>query len=215
MLYEVARSIIQRIFQDKILAGLVIVGFLSIFVGGFGTATDKIKSGPRESRKEVKAGDSSPAAQNNAAKPEKSKGQEAAVSKLEPQVAAQFVGWWMNQSMDFNPHTAAASRQHAAAWILPEVAPNYQAAFWPPEIAEGILSGKIRGSFTPQSVTPIASNPDGSIVVQVQGQLVLQQGPRPAVQQLSTDYLVKREKSGLRIAGLYNRSMVIPGSSVY
>lgn len=231
MLYELARAFVQRIFQDKILAGLVIVGLLSIFVGGFGTATDKIKAGPREARQTSSASPAlgqgsagpGPASQQQGGKegqasqpqPRQGQSQQAKIAVLEPQVATQFVSWWMGQSMDFNPQTAAKNRQQAAGWIKPEVVPMYQAAFWPPEVADGIVSGRLRGSYTPVSVQALAQNPDGSIVVQVNGQLVLQQGPRPAVQQLSTDYLVKREKEGLRIAGLYNRTMVLPSSSIY
>jgi hypothetical protein len=117
--------------------------------------------------------------------------------------------------MDFNPATVIQKRQQAMTWIVPEVAQSYQAAFWPSEIADGVCSGRIRGSFTPTSVQAVASNPDGSIVVNVTGNLTLQQGPRPAVQILSTDYLVKREAGGLRIAGLFNRSTPVPSSSIY
>lgn len=215
MLYELARSFVQKIFQDKILAGLVIVGILAIFVGGFGgEATDKIASGPRDNR--VKSA-TNPAQSNQVeeakANPQKESPQAAA--KLEPALATQFVGWWITSAMDFNPQTAVKNRQQAVAWVTPDVAPSYQAAFWPPEIADGITSGRIHGSFTPSSIKAIATNPDGTIVVQVMGQLILSQGQRPAVQQLVTDYLVKRDSSGLRIAGLYNRAVVVPGSSVY
>jgi hypothetical protein len=117
--------------------------------------------------------------------------------------------------MDFNPQTAVKNHQQALSWVTPEASAAYQGAFWPPEIADGITSGRILGRFTPSGVKAIASNPDGSIVVNVTGTLILQQGQKPAVQQLSTDYLVKREPGGLRIAQLYNRAVLLPGSSVY
>lgn len=227
MLYEIARSIVQRIFQDKILAGLVIVGILAIFVGGFGggNSGDRIATGPRDQRVRQSGGNGSseampperqaqPPQAQKAEKP-KAPAKPAPPAKLEPSLATQFIGWWIAKGMDFNPQSAVANRQEAANWVVPEVQPNYQAAFWPPEIAESILSGRVRGQFTPTSVQAIASNPDGSIVVNVTGQLCLQQGPRPVIQHLSTDYLVKRDSSGLRIAGLFNRATAVPSSSVY
>lgn len=221
MFYEIVRAIIQKIFQDKILAGLVIVSLLAIFVGGFGgNVRDRIASGPRESRKGQSPAQkqSGEQASSQAREPGKQKTpapQPAAPEKLEPGLAAQFVGWWIGSAMDFNPQTVIQKRQQAMTWIVPAVAQDYQAAFWPPEIADGICSGRIRASFTPTSVQAVASNPDGSIVVNVTGNLLLQQGPRPAMQILSTDYLVKRESGGLRIAGLFNRSTPVPGASTY
>ena len=225
MFYELARAFVQKIFQDKILAGLVIVGLLAIFVGGFGGgATDRIASGPRESRQNSQAAQGSAAQSHSgheakgpgpASSPAQQQQSPAANTALEPSLAAQFVTWWLGSAMDFNPQTAQKNRQQALAWVTPEVAPSYQAAFWPPEIQDGVLTGRLHGSYTPTSVQAIASNPDGSVVVQVSGQLMLQQGPRPAIQQLSTDYLVKREAGGLRISGLYNRTYTVPGNSVY
>ncbi len=223
MLYELARSIVQRIFQDKILAGLVIVGILAIFVGGFGgDPADKTASGPREERgKHASASKTKTDADNKAdpapqkAEKKSSPAQAAQDPKLEPNLAIQFVSWWIGSAMDYNPQTAIQNRQQALTWITPEVAASYQAAFWTPETADAICSGRVKGSFTPLSVNAIAANPDGSVVVNVTGQLVFQQGPRPHIQQLSTDYLVKRESGGLRIAGLFNRAATVPGSSVY
>lgn len=212
MVYEIARSIIQKIFQDKILAGLVIVGILAIFVGGFGgNVSDRAATGPREARQ---AGNKGLQAQGEV-KQEQSAQAKAATEKLDPALATQFVSWWIGSAMDFNPQTAVKHRQEAVGWVTPEIAPNYQSTFWPPEIADGIMSGRIRGSFTPGCVQATAANPDGSVVVNVTGNLILQQGQRPAVQQLSTDYLVKRDAGGLRISGLYNRAVLLPNSSVY
>jgi hypothetical protein len=220
MFYEIVRAIVQKIFQDKILAGLVIVGILAIFVGGFGGNTsDRIAAGPRDARKAQEAAQKQAAGSAGQAKEQSShktaEAKSASPDKLDPALAAQFVGWWIGDAMDFNPQTVIQKRQKAMTWIVPTVAQDYQAAFWPPEIADGICSGRIRGSFTPTSVQALASNPDGSIVVNVTGNLLLQQGPRPAMQILSTDYLVKRESGGLRIAGLFNRATPVPAASTY
>jgi len=221
MSIEIARSTIQRIFKDKILAGLVIVGVLAIFVGGFGSNPhDRVKSGPRESRSAEQSRSQSqvskPSAQEVKQAPQQPKVESAtpALTKIEPALAIQFVEWWVVRAMDFNPETAIKNREEAMQWITPETAPSYQAAFYPAEITDGITSGRIQGSFTLSAVRAVAANPDGSIVVNVTGNLVLQQGQAPVVQQLSTDYLVKREPGGLRIAGLYNRAMLLQGSGM-
>jgi len=232
MFYELARAFVQKIFQDKILAGLVIVGFLSIFVGGFGGGHggDRIATGPRDSRKASSGEQKDDAEETQATKqkPERrpqsqapqqktvqAKAPAPATEPLSPKLANDFVSWWIGKAMDFNPQTAAQNRQEAVQWVVPQVQPSYTQAFWTPETADAILTGRIRGSFTPTAVTPIAANPDGSVVVNVTGQLMLQQGPRPSVQNLSTDYLVKRDSGGLRIGGLFNRAVAVPGNSVY
>lgn len=228
MFYEIARAIVQKIFQDKILAGLVIVGFLAIFVGGFGGGGGDHKSrsarateapSPSSEHQSDKSAQSKQAAEQTAAKApgqaEAANSQAATAAKIEPALATQFVSWWINNSMDYNPQTAMKNHQSAMSWISPEASPKYQAAFWPPEIADGITTGKIQGLFTPTGVKAVACNPDGTVVVNVTGNLVLQQGQRPAVQQLSTDYLVKRDVGGLRIADLYNRAVLLQGSGVY
>lgn len=235
MFYELARAFVQKIFQDKILAGLVIVGFLSIFVGGFGGghghSGDRIATGPRGERTASKGQqeeeeDAAPQkqatprnqGQHSQASPKptgSSPTKNAAKEPLSPKFANEFVTWWIGKAMDFNPQTAAQNRQEALQWVAPEVQASYTQAFWSPESADAILTGRVRGSFTPTSVNPIAANPDGSIVVNVTGQLMLQQGPRPSVQNLSTDYLVKRETGGLRIGGLFNRAVSVPGNSTY
>jgi hypothetical protein len=229
MFYELVRAIVQKIFQDKILAGLVIVGFLAIFVGGFsGHHGDRVASGSREARVTAQSrsqpnaagpagqGETTPPPKPQADPPEPAPQPKVEVPdpgavKIEPALATQFIGWWTVRALDFNPQTAFKNRQEAMSWITPEALPSYQAAFWPQEVSDGLANGSIQGNFTMTSVTAVASNPDGSMVVNVCGNLMLQQGQKPALQQLSTDYLIKREAGGLRIAGLYNRAVLLQG----
>ena len=198
MVYELARAAIQRLFQDKILMGLIIVLVLAILVGGFGGGSDRAPTGPKE------------AAAPPAAAPAPD-GQQPVDSKL----ASDFIKWWLTGAMDFNAATAQKSHADALAWITADTVQAFQANFWPPELAEGISSGRVTASFTPSSVQPVAVNPDGSVVVAVAGSLMMQQGPRPAVHQFVADFLVRRDQDGLRVAGVYNRTVASAGSSVY
>lgn len=198
MFYELARAAVQRIFQDKILMGLVIVMVLAILVGGFGgSGSEKAERGAPTGPREVEA-----------AKPAHGPG-------LEPQLATDFIKWWLGTAMDFNAQTAQKSHSEAISWMTPETAQAFQANFWPPELAEGIGSGRVAASFTPSGVQAIAANPDGSIVVTVTGTLMMQAGPQPATHQFVADFLVRKEHDNLRVAGLYNRTVAASGGRVY
>jgi hypothetical protein len=203
MFYELARAAVQRVFQDKILMGLVIVMFLAILVGGFGgsgserTASERTApTGPRESNtpSAAQAGPSQP---------------------MEPVLATDFIKWWLNGAMDFNATTAAKSHSEALAWMTADAVQPFQANFWPPEMAEGIASGRVVASFTPTSVQAVAANPDGSIVVTVAGQLTMQTGPQPATHQFYADFLVRKDQDGLRVAGVYNRMLAAAAPRPY
>jgi hypothetical protein len=70
-----------------------------------------------------------------------------------------------------------------------------------------VVTGQVVAAFQPVSVQAEAINPDGSIVVGANGTLVVQANGNPMTQQLSTDFLVRRDKDGLRIIGLYNKQL--------
>ena len=214
MFYEIIRALIQKIFQDKILFALVIIGLLAIFVGGFGGGSgDRVvpsarqqKDGMRET--EAQHGQDDSQAQKPAAAAPQNK---ATAAALTPNLAKDFISWWIGLAMDYNAHTAASNHQSDFNWMTPEASQAFQAAFWTPEISNSIVAGTLHGSFTPTAINPVAANPDGSVVVQVQGNLVLQR----SMQHVNADFLVRREANGLRVSGIYNRSVAMPGSSVY
>lgn len=215
MFYEIVRALIQKIFQDKILFALVIIGILAIFVGGFGGGSgERVVPSARQQAAGVNPR-SSPDAEDPAASDEtKAQPQPAEQKQAAPVqagLAKDFVLWWLRQAMDYNSQTAIASHQSAFQWMTPEASQAFQSAFWTPSISNAVIAGSIAGGFTPTAVEAIAVNPDGSVVVRVTGKLVLHR----AMQQVNADFLVRRETSGLRIAGMYNRSVSIPGSSVY
>lgn len=217
MFYEIIRALIQKIFQDKILFALVIIGLLAIFVGGFGGgAGDRVVPSARQQKEGMKESsgpqDQDPASQaDTRTKPNPSQPATPATPALTPVLAKDFISWWIGLAMDYNANTAASNHQAAFNWMTPEASQAFQSAFWTSEISNAIVAGSLHGTFTPTAITPVASNPDGSIVVQVQGHLVLHR----SMQQVNADFLVRRESSGLRVAGMYNRSLSRPGSSVY
>ncbi|PWU03668.1 MAG: hypothetical protein C5B53_00195 [Candidatus Melainabacteria bacterium] len=208
MIKDLTRLTVERVMRDKILLGLVIVGLFGIFVGGF--------SG-REERPAVKAVESHEAAQPTAAKtsvvaPTSSY---AAGDPLDATLATDFVKWWVSGAMDYSANGSAKSHATAFHWMTPEAQSIFEANFWPNDLAAGIAQGQIVGAFQPVGVQAEAINPDGSVVVGLSGTLVLQSTGRPTTQQIFADILVRKEPSGLRVAGLYNRSGPPVSSTVY
>jgi len=192
---DVVRLLLQRLLKDKILLGLIIVGVLTIFVGVAFTGEDP------------KANKATPIAMApQAAAPIAAGAAGVAPTQaagLTPELATQFVTWWLQKAMDYSLATGKASHQEAFAWMTPQTVQAFQTGFWTPEIEGAVVSGKVTAAFQPVSVQAQFINPDGSIVVAMSGTLVTQSaGTQPGTQQLSADFLVKQEKEGLRIVGI-------------
>ncbi len=207
MLYELIRSIVQKVLQDKILMGLVIVGVLALFVGGLSLGDDKGK-------KAVKAVDS-PEQQQSAQSPQLPQSASGGGGNVAPNLASDFVKWWLNGAMDYSQSTAQQSHNEAMAWMTPDAARSFQNSFWSPEIANAVTSGQLVAAFQPTGVQAEAINPDGSVVVGVAGTVIVQSNGQPSVQQFGADFLVRQDKDGLRVAGLYSKAAPLTGQPVY
>ncbi|CAN5282355.1 hypothetical protein BH11CYA1_BH11CYA1_28140 [soil metagenome] len=135
-------------------------------------------------------------------------GAQQAGGGLTPQLASDFIHWWIERALDYRMASCAASQKEAKTWMLPDAANAFEQLYWGEHIKQGIASGSLVGSFQPVSITPVATNPDGTMVVTVVGTLVMQQtGQQPAGQQLTMDFLVKKDGDGCRIAGFFNRAV--------
>jgi hypothetical protein len=200
MFQDIIRATVTRIIQDKLLLGLVIVGILSIFVGGFATSDEKAGN------KNMKETAEQPPSDNKGG---------SEVSKLDPSLATDFVKWWMSGAMDYSAASAAANHEAAFRWMTPEAMQSFRQSLWTTDTATGVAQGLYVAAFQPVSVQAAAVNPDGSVVVTLSGTLVTQASGRPYTQQLQMDLLVRKESDGLRIAGVYNRVAAVPGSSAY
>ena len=91
--------------------------------------------------------------------------------------------------------------------MSPEAVQTFRAAFWNEGVAQGTAGGTLVAAFQPVAVEAEAINPDGSIVITVKGTLVMQYAGQPSTQPIQTDFLVKKESDGLRIAGVFNRAV--------
>lgn len=133
---------------------------------------------------------------------------QAAGGGLTPQLATEFVRWWITKAMDYQQTTAVASHKEAEGWMLKDAAAEMERLYWGDHIKQGIVAGSIAGSFQPISITPLATNPDGSVVITLVGMLVIQQaGNPPASQQLTMDFLIKKGPEGCRVAGFFNKAV--------
>jgi hypothetical protein len=200
MLYELARALIQRIIRDKVIMGLLIILGLGFFMGG-------LNSHKEESVQTARADASGPSEQ---AAPKQSE-----IQALEPKLATDFVTWWLSGAMDYSANLSAENHKQAFAWMTPDAQAAFEAALWPPGMSDAIVSGKLVAAFHLVSVQAAAINPDGSVVVGVNGTLVTDTGGQPVTHQVTSDFLVRRSSDGLRVAGVYNRVVPLPGPSVY
>lgn len=230
MIQEVIRALFLKIMQDKILLGLVIVGVLAVFVGGMalpddddpkkdhpgggGAVLDSPNPNAQPVNGVVPSGQAMPATMGAAATPTLAPlGAAPALENpnaVKPDLAVEFVKWWIGGSMDYTAKTADPSHQEAFKWMTPEAQQAFQTHFWSPEIASGITSGQVQAAFQPISVQAQAVNPDGSVVVALTGTLVMQAGGSPQTHQIVTDFLITKQEGNFRITGLYNRSYQMP-----
>jgi hypothetical protein len=196
---------LKKFPKKKIILGLVITGMLLIFVG-VGFSADE----PANANKSATA----PSAQVPApATPAPLAQPKPVADPFTPELATQFVKWWSAKSMNYTAASAKADHDEAFKWMSPEAVQAFQSCFWTPGIEQEVLMGHVGAAFQPVSVQAEAINPDGSIVVALNGTLVMQApGTAPVTQQIAVDYLVKKDDQGLRISGLYNRTTVAPAA---
>lgn len=200
MLYEIIREIVSRIARDKVLMGLIVILVLGSFWSGM-----QVKNGQEGAYDR-------PADIPHAQEVEQRPAQQTQSAPLDSNLACDFVKWWLTSAMDFSNQQAHSK---AFGWMTPEAQQAFKTAFWSPDIAAGIADGRIKAQYHLSSVQTVAVNPDGSVVISANGTFVYQSGGQPSSQQMQTDYLVRKDPAGLRIAGLYNRVSQLMSSSTY
>jgi len=211
MFQDIIRLTVQRIFNDKILLGLLIVCLLGFFVGGF---NNNSKDEPPVSRV-LESPSVQPKASEEPAIPSAPGANYASKVQLDPSLAIDFVKWWMKMSMDYAPKSAAQSHEAATNWMSPEALKAFNEAFWSPDIAQQVCSGETVGAFQPISVRAVAVNPDHTVVVNLTGTLVLQAAnARPIANQVQMNLLVHKTSTGLRITGI-NSQVSTASTSIY
>ena len=202
----VFKQSILKIIQDKLFIGLLLVGLLTVFIG-FG-ASNKSNDDDKDEKQKAKSAYRITKTQADGGA---ENGNEFCV---EPGLAVDFVKWWLTGAMDYNAVHALKDHEEAAKWMTNDAKSMFNANFWSPDLSNGILHGRYAGQFQTTNVKALAINPDGTVVVGFEGNMLFQTAKSPTVQQVIADVLVSKDKQGLRICGVYNRTMPIIGQVV-
>lgn len=219
MLQDIIRGILQTILRDKILLGLLIVGVIAVVSAG--AAKDEKKpsegGGPAPSGQQAHAHGQPASAQGQPQESPGAQQQQAAQAHSmqleEAKLAKEFVHWWLSGAMDYSAATCQKSHAEMFKWMNPEAKEVFKANFWTPEMEQAFSTGTLVAHFQPSTIEPKAINPDGSIVVGVDGSLVMQIGAQPTTQRILTDYLVKKEDGNMRIAAIHAKT-IAPFSTI-
>lgn len=234
MLVEIIRVIIQKIFQDKLIMGLIIMCIVAVFVTGQHGDGNKRLYSKQNGNQEIGEGEENPdgqpqgqqANQNQQApqgqsqqaqpqsqgqkmltQPQAAQAGQAPIAGQDVKIYSDFVAWWLNKAMDYNPATADASHKEVAKWAQPAVTNAYSSVFWAEDRMQAINSGSKSCSFQLIETKPLAINPDGTVVVKATGVLVIGDVGYPAQsEQLFLTFQVKKDESGMRIVNFVAES---------
>jgi hypothetical protein len=221
MIVELLRALIQRIISDKLLLGLVIIMIIAPFAIGTGPKKDSENesqgspSADKRQAQEVAAPQGNSPSSHEIAQQQANPQAQTTEQNNAPssaKVASEFIHWWLTKAMDYQMNTLEASQKLAMGYIKPAPAKAFANLFWNDALKANIQSGTAACSFQPTSVKSVAINPDGSIVVEASGTLVLQQtGTPPTTQYLVLDFQVKQETKDWRIVGFFHKA-TLPAS---
>lgn len=119
------------------------------------------------------------------------------------QTAISLVEQWLPLAWDLSAGTARNDQEKAIAYMTPECAQAYKQNIWTPDLAQQIEQSGVRSTFSPKKVAAGQTNADGSIVIFVEGEQVLDvPGKGAHTRPVKTEYLVRNTADGLRIAGI-------------
>lgn len=121
----------------------------------------------------------------------------------DPNTALTLVEQWLPVVWDLSAATAPASQEKAIAYMTPECATAYRANIWTTEMAQQIQESGLQSSFNAKKVSAGTNQPDGSVVIYVEGEQILQVAGKPArARPVKMEYLVRTTQDGMRIAGI-------------
>jgi hypothetical protein len=130
--------------------------------------------------------------------------QQAAPGELtDPNMALGLVEQWLPVVWDLSAGTAQGSQEKAIAYMTPECATAYRANIWTADMAKQIQDSGLQSTFNAKKVSAGENQSDGSVVVFVEGEQILQVAGKPArARPVKMEYLVRKTADGMRIAGI-------------
>ena len=121
----------------------------------------------------------------------------------DPNMALGLVENWLPAVWDLSAGTAPGSQEKAIAYMTPECATAYRQNIWTADMAKQIQDSGLQSTFTAKKVSAGENQQDGSVVVFVEGEQILQVAGKPArARPVKMEYLVRKTADGMRIAGI-------------
>jgi hypothetical protein len=121
----------------------------------------------------------------------------------DPTVATTFLEQWLPVAWDPSAGTAKNSQEKAILYMTPECATAYRQNIWTSDLSKQIEDSGLQSTFQPRKVAASQTQPDGSVVIFVEGEQVLQvPGKESQTRPVKLEYLVRTTSDGLRIAGI-------------
>ncbi len=129
--------------------------------------------------------------------------QAAQASLADPLAALNLIQDWLPLGWDLSAGTASDSQAKAIEYMTEDCAKAYQESVWTPQIAQQIDASGIKSTFSASRVAAGNNQPDGSVVITVEGKQILNIPNKGAkTRSVKLEYLVKNTADGLRIAGI-------------
>lgn len=118
-------------------------------------------------------------------------------------MALNLVSSWLPVVWDLSAATAQASQEKAIAYMTPECANAYRQSIWTADTAKQVVESGLQSSFNAKKVSAGQNQADGSVVIYVEGEQILQVAGKPArARPVKMEYLVKKLPEGYRISGI-------------
>lgn len=126
-----------------------------------------------------------------------------APNAADPNTAQNLIQEWLTYAWDLSAGTAKNSQARAMAYMTPDCASAYRQNVFTPEVAQQIEQSGVKSSFRMDRIYAGGNNPDGSVVVFVEGEQVLSVPSKGSkTRTVKLEYMVKKTQEGLRISGI-------------
>lgn len=114
-----------------------------------------------------------------------------------------LINEWLPVAWDLSAGSASNSQEKFIQLMTPECAHAYRQNIWTQDMAMQVEQSGLRSAFTASHVTVGAHNQDGTVVILVRGEQILDvPGKGQQARAVNVEYLVKNTSEGLRIAGI-------------
>jgi hypothetical protein len=126
-----------------------------------------------------------------------------APNAADPNTALSLIQEWLTYAWDLSAGSAKNSQARAMMYMTPDCANAYRQNVFTPEIAQQIEQSGVKSSFRMDRIYAGGNNPDGSVVVFVEGEQVLSVPSKGSkTRSVKLEYMVKKTSDGLRISGI-------------